>query len=91
MAQGQQDQGSLQYTVRTLVCIQYMCTVYINMYAVNLYKTQGDFAQRGHMTLDLFPAAAKRGRLMSLFHLTIPLRVCFIKEQVLRYVEWEWL
>lgn len=38
-----------------------MCTVCITiLYAVSLYKTQGDFAQQCHMTLDLFPAAAKR-------------------------------
>lgn len=62
------------------------------LYVASLYKTQGDFGQRRHMTLDLFPAAAERVPWMSLFHLTIPLCLfAFIKEQVLRYAKWEGL
>lgn len=37
----------------------YTRVLYISLYAVSLYKTQGDVAQQCHMTLALFPAAVK--------------------------------
>ncbi len=81
-------QGSLQYTVRAGVytgkCVYH--------YAVSLYKTKGDFAQQCQVTLDLFPCSCRRGWWMSLFHQAITFSLfAFIKEQVLKYVEWEWL
>lgn len=39
------------------ICMR--CLYITILYAASLYKTQGDFAQPCHMTLDLFPAAAK--------------------------------
>lgn len=40
----------------------YVCNVYITtLYAVNLYKTQGEPAQQCHVTLDPFPYSCYRG------------------------------
>lgn len=73
----------------------YIYFVYITvLYVVTLNKTQADFAQRHHVTLDPFPCSCHTMDVFIVdgsFDCSSIAVFAFITEQVLRYVEWEWL